>query len=73
MGVQWISVLHNVKGRSYINIKLINSLCAGFLLKERRKVYEANLEKVGLELEIEDKSVRMPNLEYYHKDIYINM
>uniref|UniRef100_A0A8C4GY78 Anoctamin n=1 Tax=Dicentrarchus labrax TaxID=13489 RepID=A0A8C4GY78_DICLA len=26
------------------------------LLKERRKVYEANLEKVGLELEIEDKS-----------------
>lgn len=29
-----------------------------FLLKERRKVYEANLEKVGLELETEDKSVR---------------
>lgn len=27
-------------------------------LKERRKVYEANLEKVGLELETEDKSVR---------------
>lgn len=28
-------------------------------LKERRKVYEANLEKVGLELETEDKSVRL--------------
>lgn len=27
-------------------------------LKERRKVYEANLVKVGLELETEDKSVR---------------
>lgn len=27
-------------------------------LKERRKVYEANLENVGLELETEDKSVR---------------
>lgn len=26
-------------------------------LKERRKVYEANLEKVGLMLETEDKSV----------------
>lgn len=29
-----------------------------FALKERRKIYEANLEKVGLELETEDKSVR---------------
>lgn len=27
-------------------------------LKERRKVYEASLENVGLELETEDKSVR---------------
>lgn len=32
-------------------------LCFVFL-KERRKLYEANLEKVGLELEIEDKMVR---------------
>lgn len=29
-----------------------------FLCQERRKIYEANLEKVGLELETEDKSVR---------------
>uniref|UniRef100_A0A671UMC9 Anoctamin n=1 Tax=Sparus aurata TaxID=8175 RepID=A0A671UMC9_SPAAU len=32
-------------------------LCFVFL-KERRKLYEANLEKVGLELETEDKMVR---------------
>lgn len=32
-------------------------LDALFFLKERRKVYEANLEKVGLMLETEDKSV----------------
>lgn len=31
-------------------------------LQERRKVYEANLQKVGLELETEDKSVRAPGL-----------
>lgn len=30
-----------------------------FLLKERRRVFEANLVKVGLELEIEDKLVRV--------------
>lgn len=29
-----------------------------FLCQERRKIYEANLEKVGLELETEDRSVR---------------
>uniref|UniRef100_A0A671UHQ3 Anoctamin n=1 Tax=Sparus aurata TaxID=8175 RepID=A0A671UHQ3_SPAAU len=35
-------------------------LCFVFL-KERRKLYEANLEKVGLELETEDKMVRASN------------
>lgn len=34
-------------------------------LKERRKVYEANLEKVGLELETEDKSVRSSSLVWF--------
>lgn len=38
-------------------IKHLFLLCFVFL-KERRKLYEANLEKVGLELETEDKMVR---------------
>lgn len=40
-------------------MKLFDSKCNCFLfLQERRKVYESNLTKVGLQLETEDKSVR---------------
>lgn len=33
-------------------------LCVWFVIQERRKEFEANLERIGLELETEDKSVR---------------
>ena len=33
-------------------------LCGHVYLQERRKEFEANLEKAGLELETEDKAVR---------------
>lgn len=38
-----------------------NVLCAYF--QERRKEFEANLVKIGLELETEDKDVRKPSTE----------
>lgn len=38
-----------------------NVLCAHF--QERRKEFEANLLKIGLELETEDKAVRKPSME----------
>lgn len=34
--------------------------------QERRREFEANLEKAGLELEMDDKSVRNPTTEYLH-------
>lgn len=34
--------------------------------QERRREFEANLEKAGLELETDDKTVRNPNTEYLH-------
>lgn len=55
------------KGDNYNKLTNIKLFVCWFSLKERRKVYEANLENVGLELEIEDKSVRTSSLEYYHK------
>lgn len=36
-------------------------LCAHF--QERRREFEANLLKIGLELETEDKAVRKPSME----------
>lgn len=38
----------------------ISDICGRVHLQERRKEFEANLEKAGLELETEDKSVRNP-------------
>lgn len=35
-----------------------SDVCGHVYLQERRKEFEANLEKAGLELETEDKSVR---------------
>lgn len=37
-----------------------------FSPQERRKEFEANLEKAGLELETEDRSVRNSATEYLH-------
>lgn len=34
--------------------------------QERRREFEANLEKVGLELETDDKAVRNSTTEYLH-------
>lgn len=36
----------------------MSDVCGHVYLQERRKEFEANLEKAGLELETEDKSVR---------------
>lgn len=37
----------------------MSEVCGPLYLQERRKEFEANLEKAGLELETEDKSVRV--------------
>lgn len=39
-------------------LKIPDGFCVLFFLQERRREFEANLEKAGLELETEDKSVR---------------
>lgn len=40
--------------------------CLCVYLQERRREFEANLVKVGLELETEDKSVRNSTTEHLH-------
>lgn len=41
-----------------------------FFLKERRREFEANLEKAGLELETEDKSVSFwTEVHKYHLEV----
>lgn len=47
-------------------IMLAVCVCVCIYPQDRRREFEANLEKEGLELETEDKSVRDPTTEYLH-------
>lgn len=48
-------------------VRLCGSHACGFVCpQERRREFEANLEKAGLELELDDKTVRNPNAELLH-------
>lgn len=48
----------------------MSNVCGHVYLQERRKEFEANLEKAGLELETEDKSVR--NMERAPPTAYLS-
>lgn len=56
----YICISHNIQIFLSVFVFCLIFGLFDFLLKDKRRVYESNLVKVGLELETEDKSVRGP-------------